>query len=125
MAGDFAVEDGGENREKGGEERCHLEELGLAGEVVGVGVLAEALVEVGEEAGLALVGEWDTGIHMLAGIEGRLLIWDMVIPTMGGPMFHFIDTHMDIRRTEISNVKGHGDSVGLIGILGGTNMKKW
>jgi len=44
------VEDGGENREKGGEERCRLEELGLAGEVVGVGVLAEALVEVGVEA---------------------------------------------------------------------------
>jgi len=50
VAEDFVVEDGGENREKGGEERCRLEELGLAGEVVGVGVLAEALVEVGVEA---------------------------------------------------------------------------
>ena len=44
------VEDGG--KRKGGEERCRLEELGLAGEVVGAEVLAGVSVEVGAEGGL-------------------------------------------------------------------------
>ena len=99
MAEDFVVEDGG--KRKGGEERCRLEELCLAGEVVGAEVLAGALVEVGEEAGLALVGEWDMGILMLAGIEGPLLIWDMAILTMAGAMLHSIDTPMAIHGTKI------------------------
>lgn len=51
------VEDGG--RRKGGEERCRLEELGLAGEVVGAEALVGALVEVGVEVGLGGV------VHML------------------------------------------------------------
>ena len=77
------------------------------------------------EGGLGLVGGCLMGILMPEDMDMQpLLIWDMVIPTMGGPMFHFIDTHMDIRRTKISNVKGYGDSGGPIGILGGTNMKK-
>jgi len=46
------VAEGGKNEKKGGEIRCHLGELGLAGEVVGVEALAEVLVEVGGEAGL-------------------------------------------------------------------------
>ena len=119
------VEDGGRSEKKGGEERCRLEELGLAGEVAGAGVLAEALVEVGEGAGLVLVGEWDMGIPGLAGMERSLLMGDMVILTMAGVIFRPLGTLMDIRRTKISNVEGYGDSVGLIGILGGTNMKKW
>jgi len=53
------VEDGGKSEKKGGEERCGLEELGLAGEVVGAGALVGALVEVGVEAGLGGV------VHML------------------------------------------------------------
>jgi len=50
---------------------------------------------------------------MPTGMEQVLLIWDMVILTMAGAMLHFIDTHMDIRRTKISNVEGCGDSVGV------------
>lgn len=62
------VEDGGENSKKGGEERCHLEELGLAGEAVG----AEASAEVGEEAGL------DGVVPMLG--AGLAMVCLMVIP---------------------------------------------
>ncbi len=51
------VVDGGGR--KGGEERCRLEELGLAGEVVGAEALVGALVEVGVEVGLGGV------VHML------------------------------------------------------------
>ena len=53
VAGDFAVADGDKNKKKGGERRCHLVEVGLAGEVVGVevevlaGVGVEDLAEVG------------------------------------------------------------------------------
>jgi len=77
-----------------------LEELGLAGEVVGAGVLAEALVEVGEEAGLALVGGCLTGTPMLAGMEEPLLIWDMAIHIMAGAIFRPMDTHMDIHHAK-------------------------
>jgi hypothetical protein len=57
VAEGLVVEDGG--KRKGGEERCRLEELGLAGEVVGAEVLVGALVEVGVEAGLGGV------VHMV------------------------------------------------------------
>lgn len=45
------VEDGGKSEKKGGEEICRLEEVGLAGEVVGAEGPVGALVEVGVEAG--------------------------------------------------------------------------
>ncbi len=61
VAGDFAVADGDKNKKKGGERRCHLEEVGLAGEVVGV----EDLAEVGVEVGLAGVV---VGAGALAGV---------------------------------------------------------
>lgn len=61
--------DGDKNREKGGERRCHLEEVGLAGEVVGVEDLAEVgaevLAGVGVEVGLAGVV---VGAGALAGV---------------------------------------------------------
>ena len=69
VAGDFAVADGDKNKKKGGERRCHLEEVGLAGEVVGVEDLAEVgvedLAEVGVEVGLAGVV---VGAGALAGV---------------------------------------------------------
>jgi hypothetical protein len=105
VAGDFVVDEGGKNKEKGGERRCRLEELGLAGEVVGAEVLAGGLVEVGVEAGLALGGEWDMGIHMLAGTEEPLLIWDMAIPTMAGATLRPTDTLMDTHHAELINLK--------------------
>ena len=78
VAEDFAVEDGGENREKGGEERCRLEELGLAGEVVGAEALVEALVgalvEVGVEACLG-------GVIPMLGVGPRMVCL-MVTHTM-------------------------------------------
>ena len=83
----------------------------------------DSLIQSPEED-LALVGECHTGIPMPTGTERVLLIWDMVIPTIAGAMVHSIDSHMGIQRTRISSVEGCGDSVGLIGILGGTNMKK-
>jgi len=54
VAEDFAVEGGGENSKKGGEERCRLEELGLAGEVVGAGVGVE--VEGGLDGVIPMLG---------------------------------------------------------------------
>jgi hypothetical protein len=64
MAGDFAEEGDGKYKKKGGEIRCRLEELGLAGVVVG----AEASAEVGEEV-LAEVGvEALVGATLMPGV---------------------------------------------------------
>ncbi len=64
VAGDFAVADGDKNKKKGGERRCHLEEVGLAGEVVGVEDLAEVGVEVLAEVGVEDLAE--VGVEVLA-----------------------------------------------------------
>ncbi len=57
------------------------------------------------EGGLALVGEYLTGIPMLAGMEEPLLIWDMAIPTMAGAIFHPTDTLMDTHHAELINLE--------------------
>lgn len=77
--------DGDKNNKKGGERRCHLEELGLAGEVVGAG----ALEGVGVEVEVGLAGEV-VGAGALAGVglgmacPTVILMGDMsqVTPTM-------------------------------------------
>ena len=64
--------DGDKNKKKGGERRCHLEEVGLAGEVVGAEDLAEAGVEVLAGVGLGmacptviLMGDTDLATHIM------------------------------------------------------------
>ena len=74
MAGDFAVAGDGENKKKGGEIRCHLEEVSVeVGLVVGEVVGAEALAGVLAEAGLV-------GVILMLG-AGRGMECLMDIPT--------------------------------------------
>ena len=78
VAGDFAVAGDGENKKKGGEIRCHLEEVSVevglvVGEVVVAEALAGVLAEVGAEAGLV-------GVILMLG-AGRGMECLMDIPT--------------------------------------------
>ena len=77
------------------------------------------------EGGLAFAGEYLTGILLPVGMGMELSPTPaMGIPTTAERMLHSMDTHIDIRRTEISNAEDYADMVGLVGIFGGTNMKK-
>jgi hypothetical protein len=82
VAEDFVVASG-KNKKKEGDLRCHLEELGLAGEAVGAEALVEARAEVGEGAGLVGVTRMPGhGLAMVCHMGIPMGDTDLVIHTM-------------------------------------------
>jgi len=79
VAGDFVEADDGENKKKGGEIRCRLEEVSVG---VGLVVGAEALAEVGEEALAEVIPMPGAGVGMVCLMVILMGDTDLVTHTM-------------------------------------------